>query len=182
MGCTATPRSSAKECCSAQQNFLVHAPPGWILDDEAGKEQGLLAVFYPHDSSWSEAGEVLYVNTVAKEPDQTLADVMLIDLARQREESPGVQMHPAAPLPIADGTLVPVNDFSGDTWGNLESVAYADGGDVWVMIVLTARTTEGYTRAHSAFAQLVHSYETTFTRSRGDRTSRLRVRSTSRAS
>src|SRR5438094_8502140 len=59
-------------CVSAQENyrggivygakaaFNISAPEGWVLDNEAGAEQGLPCVLYPKGSSWSDAKTVMY--------------------------------------------------------------------------------------------------------------------------
>src|SRR5438874_11291229 len=40
--------------------FNISAPEGWVLDNEAGAEQGLPCVLYPKGSSWSDAKTVIY--------------------------------------------------------------------------------------------------------------------------
>src|ERR1700747_1489528 len=43
--------------------FNISAPEGWVVDNEAGKEQGMPCVLYPKGSSWSDAKTVMYANT-----------------------------------------------------------------------------------------------------------------------
>jgi hypothetical protein len=157
-GCSATRARGSAVIYGEGHTFSLSAPRGWVLDNEAGRDQGVTAVFYPLDSSWAEAGEVMYVSTVPKLGNPELQALMDEDLDRQHIDSPTVQMHASDPLPIADGTLAPVNDFAGDAWGNRERIAYIDGGDVWVMLVLTARTEEGFLATRSAFAEVVRSF------------------------
>src|SRR5918996_4836074 len=40
--------------------FNISAPEGWVVDNEAGKEQELPCVLYPKGSSWSDAKTVMY--------------------------------------------------------------------------------------------------------------------------
>src|SRR6266446_9611360 len=40
--------------------FNISAPEGWVLDNEAGAEQGLPCVLYPKDSSWADAKTIIY--------------------------------------------------------------------------------------------------------------------------
>src|SRR5207244_11082400 len=42
--------------------FNITAPEGWVLDNEAGKSQGMPCVLYPKGSSWSDAKTVMYAN------------------------------------------------------------------------------------------------------------------------
>ena len=41
--------------------FNIGAPEGWVLDNQAGKEQGLPCVLYRKGDSWSDARTVMYV-------------------------------------------------------------------------------------------------------------------------
>lgn len=40
--------------------FNIKAPPGWVLDNRAGAEQGLPCVLYPKGSTWSDANTIMY--------------------------------------------------------------------------------------------------------------------------
>src|SRR5437773_11204370 len=48
-------------------SFNISAPEGWVVDNEAGKEQGMPCVLYPKGSSWSEAKTVMYANMAGAE-------------------------------------------------------------------------------------------------------------------
>ena len=40
--------------------FKIDAPPGWVLDNSAGVEQGLPCVLYPKGSTWADANTIMY--------------------------------------------------------------------------------------------------------------------------
>jgi hypothetical protein len=40
--------------------FNIAAPEGWVLDNQAGVEQGLPCVLYPKGSSWADAKTIMY--------------------------------------------------------------------------------------------------------------------------
>src|SRR5205807_3398166 len=40
--------------------FNISAPEGWVLDNQAGVEQGLPCVLYPKSESWADARTVMY--------------------------------------------------------------------------------------------------------------------------
>src|SRR6266545_6677911 len=42
--------------------FNISPPEGWVVDNEAGKEQAMPCVLYPKGSSWSDAKTVMYAN------------------------------------------------------------------------------------------------------------------------
>lgn len=138
-------------------SFRVSAPPGWVLDNQSGQKQGLLAALYPVGSNWSSATVVMYVNAASKTGDPTLASLINGDFARQKEQSPGLKMESGKPLPIADGTEVQVNNFTGDKSGSYESVAYVEAPNTYIMLVLTSRNKAEYDNAKGAFSQLVKS-------------------------
>src|SRR5690348_7645586 len=47
--------------------FNITAPEGWVLDTEAGKEQGFSCVLYPKGSSWGDAKTAMYANLAGSE-------------------------------------------------------------------------------------------------------------------
>jgi hypothetical protein len=139
--------------------FAVTAPSGWVLDNESGVGQGLWAVLYPTGSSWRDSNVVMYINTASKAEDPTLEGLIKGDLERQRKESPSLTITPGEPLALPDGPKALVNHFSGDKWGNHESVAYIEAPTVWVMVVLSSRDEPAYKAALPAFSDLVKSYK-----------------------
>ena len=141
--------------------FIVSAPPGWILDNEAGKRMGLDAVFYPHGQTWRDAPAVMYVNPAAPPPAAS-ADagrVMRDDSARFAAESPHLRIIRAPPLRTSGKRVAYVRYYSGDIRGNFEAVAYIAESTVTPIIVLTARTRPAFDQALPAFRQLVQSYQ-----------------------
>jgi hypothetical protein len=42
--------------------FSLTAPPGWVIDNQAGVSQRLNAVFYPKGSSWERSPIICYGN------------------------------------------------------------------------------------------------------------------------
>ena len=40
--------------------FKIDAPPGWVLGNSAGVEQGLPCVLYPKGSTWADANAIMY--------------------------------------------------------------------------------------------------------------------------
>src|SRR5260370_9263319 len=43
--------------------FNIAAPEGWVLDNQAGVEQGLPCVLYPKGSSWADAKTIMYAKS-----------------------------------------------------------------------------------------------------------------------
>jgi hypothetical protein len=138
--------------------FVVKAPEGWVLDGESGARQGLAAVFYPKGSSWKDGAAVMYVNTACRCGVKSLEEFVEGDVKRFREGSPSLKVADGPALKPGGGQRVLVKRFSGDGNGNVESVAYVEEGEEFLLFVLTARTQKDFDASASAFDQLVSSY------------------------
>jgi hypothetical protein len=139
--------------------FTVEAPRGWMIQGKGEGSNGLATVFFPMGSTFAEASAVLYVNTAAREKGQRLQEFIARDIEGMRKGSPGVKVEKGRALETADGKRAEVRTFTGDKWGNRESIAFLAEESIFVTIVLTARTAESYEAALPAFADLVGSYK-----------------------
>jgi len=133
----------------------VSAPSGWVFDSKSGVSQGLHAVMYPVGSSWSDATEVMYVSIAKLDEGATLEAFIDGDIARFREQSASLLVKVPDPIEISGGRSAQVRHFSGDAWGNHESIAYATHGSSVAIYVLSCRTLEGFNRSLPAFNQMV---------------------------
>ena len=139
--------------------FTVEAPRGWMIQGKGEGSNGLATVFFPMGSTFAEASAVLYVNTAAREKGQRLVDFIARDVEGMRKDSPGVKVEKGRAIETADKKRAEVRTFTGDKWGNRESIAFLAEDAIFVTIVLTARTAESYKAALPAFADLVRSYK-----------------------
>ncbi|HEY1266732.1 MAG TPA: hypothetical protein VGH16_05710 [Candidatus Binatia bacterium] len=133
------------------------APNGWVLDENAGRPR-FQGVFYPADSTWAASEAVMYVNTLARSVEPNMEAFIADDVARERENSPNLQVRAGDPIRLSDGKSARVNLLTGDKWGNFESVAYIDTSSDYVAIVLTSKNEAAYKSAQAAFVELVKSY------------------------
>ncbi len=134
--------------------FSVTAPPGWILDNQAGRGDGLYAVFYRPGESWRHAEAAMYVNTAQP----GVGSIMRQDSLRFMARYPGVRVTARGAIKTNDSVTVPVRQFVGDSSGNVEAVAYVPEATVTPIIVLTARSRQAFENALPAFVELVRSY------------------------
>lgn len=138
--------------------FAIQAPEGWVLDNAAGKGQGLQAVFYREGSDWGSAKGVMYTNAAVKRKGQaTLQELIDYDMGQFRQRAPKLKMTAREDLPTRSGKAV-VWQFEGDEHGNFEAVAYIDEKTAIVMLVLSARTRELFDQEYPSFEKLVGSY------------------------
>lgn len=140
--------------------FIVKAPKGWVLDNEAGAPQGLHAVFYPQGGSWESSPAIMYANTSHKEQTEakSLAEFIEQDLKNFKEHSPDTKMESMEQLTTKSGKAL-VRKFSGDSWNNVEEIAYIEESKVFVLLVLSSRTKDDFKKFAPAFKQLVESYK-----------------------
>ena len=141
-------------------SFLIQAPPGWAIDNQAGRANGVDVVFYRAGESWEHGTAVMYVNTASPDSGHDADPLLIIaqDSARFVAAAPNVRIVGASPLQTYDHRSAYVRYFSGQPNGRYEAVAYVSEHTVTPMIVLSARTEAAFTAALPSFTQLVESY------------------------
>lgn len=138
--------------------FLISAPKGWILDNEAGVNQGLQAVFYPKDSSWKKGPVVMYANMAQKYKGQaSVKELLEYDIAKTKKADPMIVVSEAGNLPTK-GEPATVRRFIYPS-GRREAVAYIDGPKVVTLLVLSTDTPDQFDKAWPDFRELVASYQ-----------------------
>lgn len=139
--------------------FSIQAPDGWILDNGAGRAQGLCAVLYEKGSSWAAATTVMYANAASKHVDgqRTREELIAYDVEQFRKRAPGLKVTSLPGIETGTGTAS-IRRFEGDEHGNYEAVAYIEEKNTTVMLILSSRTEAGFTMAYPAFEKLVRSY------------------------
>jgi hypothetical protein len=138
--------------------FRVTAPAGWVLDNQAGRSHGLVAVFYRRGESFGDGPAVMYVSTAVPDvgSEARVARVIQDDSARFVREVPGIKVNHAELLRTSDQRAAEVRRFVSDS--TFEAVAYVAERTVTPLIVLSARTQAAFQQALPAFEQLVRSY------------------------
>jgi hypothetical protein len=76
--------------------FSIAAPNGWVLDNQAGVEQGLPCVLYPKGESWADARTVMYAKIASTEFEDVNAFVAFaIKGMKAKRGLPKEKMRPA---------------------------------------------------------------------------------------
>jgi len=141
--------------------FMVSAPKGWVLDDTSGMGSRIRCVFYPQGQQWSSAATVMYVNPLhgfgAKE--RTLQMLIADDEKSFKKRSPRGRITEGGTLPTgAVNKSARVRYFSDSGGAPHEAVAYVPEKDLVMLVVLSARTPEGFQKSLPAYRELVQSY------------------------
>src|SRR5947208_5850658 len=69
--------------------FAITAPDGWVLDNQAGQNNGVPVVFYPVGSSFAKSRIVMYANTASKgDGQETVDELIAYDTGQFKAKSP----------------------------------------------------------------------------------------------
>ena len=162
IACLPAPTIAGEGGCIAYGDvwaFTASPPQGWVLSCDQKEHSDIPVALWPKGSNWQDAKVVMYVNISDKEaPPETLKQFVDFSDSQFKQDKPGVVIKPAKPLKTGDGRTAIVQDFSGDPWGNFESVAYIDSKTVFAMVVLSARNEKDFRANRAAFEKLVSSY------------------------
>ena len=139
-------------------SYMLSAPKGWVLDNQSGTSQGLVAVFYPVGGSWADSPSVMYSRIQPKEG-KTLDEVIEKDIDYMRKMSPSIVATKQEPIAYGkDKKLATVRYLSADKAGNLEAIGYMEESNWVVLLILTARNEKDFKSCLSAFKEIVESY------------------------
>jgi tetratricopeptide (TPR) repeat protein len=123
--------------------FNISAPEGWVVDNEAGKEQGMPCVLYPKGSSWSDAKTVMYAKIASTlyEGVNTFVAMAIKDM----EKIHGRPKEKIASGKTKDGHDYFINEYPATkTYAQWERVGYVQLPRGVAYIVLTSRDKANY--------------------------------------
>jgi tetratricopeptide (TPR) repeat protein len=125
--------------------FNISAPEGWVVDNEAGKEQGMPCVLYPKGSSWSDAKTVMYANIAGTEFEGV--NVFVAMAIKEMEKIHGRPKEKIASGKTKDGHDYFINEYPATkTYSQWERVGYVQLPRGVAFIVLTSRDKASYQR------------------------------------
>lgn len=141
--------------------FTLTAPPGWVIDNESGLSQGVVAVFYPKGGVWGKTLVACYSRS-----SEITGDIRTPDDVAQRtirdfhaHGSPGYQGRRVKVVRSKSGAQGVIWHFHGDAWGNYEAGAYFPAKKRINAVIFTARTKADFERGLPAFETLARSYD-----------------------
>lgn len=138
--------------------FHITAPPGWVLDNESGRNQGVHMLFYLEDESWRDSPVFAYGRSVSYDGFSVEDQVRRTVADFHAQGSPDYQAHQQARMTLPDGQEVEIYFFNGDQWDNYEAAAYFPGESSLNFLVYNARNHEVFEENLPAFYAMVHSY------------------------
>lgn len=140
--------------------FELTAPNGWVIDNAAGKAQGLQAVFYRKGESWDDFTVGMYIRMKGPDKDGLVdhRSVMRSDSLYFVGVDPPLIITSSEPIVTAGGLESAVRCFDGGPYDQHEFVAYIPDPRLTVMVVAISDSRERLEKARSAFEDLVKSY------------------------
>src|SRR5437868_12271818 len=134
--------------------FNISPPEGWVVDNEAGKEQGMPCVLYPKDSSWSNAKTVMYANMAGAEFEGVNAFVEMA--IKEMKAKHGTPKEKIASGKTKDGHDYFINEYPATkTYSQWERVGYVQLPLGVAYIVLTSRDQASYQKDSGALEKVL---------------------------
>jgi tetratricopeptide (TPR) repeat protein len=123
--------------------FSISAPDGWVVDNEAGVNQGMPCVLYPKGSSWSDAKTVMYANMAS--PEFEGVDAFVEMAITEMKAKHGTPKEKIASGKTKDGHDYFINEYPATkTYSQWERVGYIQLPQGVAFIVLTSRDKTSY--------------------------------------
>src|SRR5438132_6799998 len=134
--------------------FNVSAPEGWVVDKEAGKEQGMPCVLYPKGSSWRDAKTVMYANVAGTEFEGV--NVFVTMAIKEMEKVDGKPKEKIASGKTKDGHDYFINEYPATkTYSQWERVGYVQLPHAVAYIVLSSRDEASYRKDSPALQEVL---------------------------
>ena len=137
--------------------FNISAPPGWVLDNTAGAQQGLPCVLYPKGSSWQDAKTIMYAkiaNTQVEDVEKFVAMAI-----KEMQATHGLPKQKIESGKTRDGQSYFINEYPATkTYSQWERVAYIQLPKAVAYIVLSARDESSYRKDAPALAEALKTF------------------------
>jgi hypothetical protein len=137
--------------------FRIDAPTGWILDNQAGVEQGLPCVLYPKGQSWADAKTVMYAKIAGTqyEDAEKFASVAI----KKMESTHGKPKEEIEQGKTGDGQSFFINEYPATkTYSQWERVAYVQLPKAVAYIVLSSRDQASYRKDAPALREVLKTF------------------------
>ncbi|HEU0273545.1 MAG TPA: hypothetical protein VFQ83_03355 [Candidatus Udaeobacter sp.] len=145
--------------------FNIKAPPGWVLDNKAGAEQGLPCVLYPKGSTWADADTIMYAKIAGTDYEDVGKFVAMA--IKQMEKVHGKPKEKVDSGKTGDGQPYFINEYPATkSYSQWERVAYIQLPKAVAYIVFSARDEAGYRKNYRALNDVLKSF--TYMKVEGD--------------
>jgi hypothetical protein len=144
--------------------FYLTAPPGWVLDNKSGVNQGVHMAFYPlgftyqnspvfaYGRSASLTGEIKTIEDLAQSTIQDFKNNGSVSFTGRKEKT----------IQLPGGKTAEVYFYSGDRWGNYEAAGYILEKKTINFLVFNSRYKKAFDDSIEKFYEILRSYKNAF--------------------
>lgn len=144
--------------------FYFTAPPGWVLDNKSGLNQGVHMAFYPvgftyqkspvfaYGRSVSLAGSVQTIEDLVKSTIQDFRDNGSVNYTGRKEKT----------IQLPGGKTAEIYFYSGDRWGNYEAAGYILEKKSINFLVFNSLYKKAFDDNIDKFFEILKSYKNAF--------------------
>ncbi len=137
--------------------FNISAPEGWVLDNEAGAEQGLPCVLYPKGSTWADAKTIMYAKIASTQFEDVEKFVAMA--IKEMQKVHGKPKEKIESGKIRDGQPYFINEYPATTnYSQWERVAYVQLPKAVAYIVLSAKDEPSYRKDAPALTEVLKTF------------------------
>jgi hypothetical protein len=142
------------------ESFWTNNISGWVLDTEAGRQDGPIVVLYRVGKTWQTSEPVMYANAITpKTADpNAVGEAIKSDIAGWRSEMPDLVVTEKESIHTAGGQQASLRGFQSAATKRYESVAYIRGSRTIWLLVLAARSRTDHDGAFDDYVKWVRSY------------------------
>ena len=136
--------------------FKIDAPEGWVLDGQAGVDQGMPCVLYPKGSSWADAKTVMYAEMAGPQYEGVNGFVEMA--IKEMKAKHGTPKEKIASGKTKDGHDYFINEYPATkTYSQWERAGYIQLPQGVAFIVLTSRDQASYRKDADALEKVLKS-------------------------
>src|SRR2546422_1740903 len=137
--------------------FNIAAPEGWVLDNQAGVEQGLPCVLYPKGSSWADAKTIMYAKIASTQFEDVNAFVAMA--IKEMAKTHGKPKEKIASGKTYDAHDYFINEYPATkNYSQWERVAYVQLPHAVAFIVLSSRDHASYQKDSGALQEVLKTF------------------------
>ena len=137
--------------------FNIAAPEGWVLDNQAGAEQGLPCVLYPKGSSWADAKTIMYAKIASTQYEDV--DKFVAIAIKEMKDRHGLPKEKIESGKTRDGRSYFINEYPArKSYSQWERVAYVQLPRAVAYIVLSSRDEASYRKDSRALQEVLKTF------------------------
>jgi hypothetical protein len=143
--------------CGPKAAFKIDAPEGWVLDNEAGAQQGLPCVLYPKGSSWADAKTIIYAKIASTQYEDV--NEFVATAIKEMKKTHGIPKEKIASGKTGDGKSYFINEYPATkSYSQWERIAYIQLPKAVAYIVLSSRDEASYRKDVGALKEALKTF------------------------